>query len=141
MQTPITSFSGKHRFLSNFWPAPVELDGKWYPTVEHAYVAAKTIDLQDRENIRHIYSPGQAKRYGKNLVLREGWNDLRLGAMEDLCTKKFTLLEECRVSLLMTGTAELVEGNNWGDTFWGMSNGVGCNHLGVILMRVRNSLC
>ena len=34
----------------------------------------------------------------------------------------------------------LIEGNDWGDTFWGMTDGEGENHLGKILMRVRAEL-
>uniref|UniRef100_UPI00345E83CD NADAR domain-containing protein n=1 Tax=uncultured Duncaniella sp. TaxID=2768039 RepID=UPI00345E83CD len=42
--------------------------------------------------------------------------------------------------LIATGDAELVEGNYWHDTVWGVCDGVGENHLGKILMRVREEL-
>ncbi|MCH7737275.1 MAG: NADAR family protein [Chloroflexi bacterium] len=42
-----------------------------------------------------------------------------------------------RQMLLDTGDLELVEGNNWGDRFWGRVSGVGDNHLGRLLMQVR----
>ena len=51
--TTIDSFHGVYRFLSNFWPAQVALDGIVYPTVEHAYVAAKTIDTIVRMEIKN----------------------------------------------------------------------------------------
>ena len=41
---------------------------------------------------------------------------------------------------MATGDAELVEGNTWNDTYWGVCNGVGHNHLGKILMQVRQEL-
>jgi predicted NAD-dependent protein-ADP-ribosyltransferase YbiA (DUF1768 family) len=39
--------------------------------------------------------------------------------------------------LLATGGAVLVEGNTWGDTFWGVYKRNGMNHLGRLLMKVR----
>lgn len=39
--------------------------------------------------------------------------------------------------LIKTGDAELIEGNWWGDKYWGMCNGEGMNKLGKILMQVR----
>ena len=44
--------------------------------------------------------------------------------------------------LLGTGEAFLVEGNSWGDVYWGVDavTGVGQNQLGVILMAVRASM-
>jgi predicted NAD-dependent protein-ADP-ribosyltransferase YbiA (DUF1768 family) len=53
---------------------------------------------------------------------------------------KFSRNPELRVKLLNTGDLQLVEGNYWGDTFWGVCNGKGENHLGKILMRVRKEL-
>ena len=46
-----------------------------------------------------------------------------------------TLLEPL---LLATGDAELIEGNNWGDTYWGKCNGQGLNRLGILLMQIRD---
>ena len=39
--------------------------------------------------------------------------------------------------LLATGTAELIEGNTWNDTYWGVCNGKGKNMLGKTLMDCR----
>jgi predicted NAD-dependent protein-ADP-ribosyltransferase YbiA (DUF1768 family) len=47
---------------------------------------------------------------------------------------KFIQNEDLRKLLLDTGTSELIEDNNWHDTFWGVCNGVGANKLGEILM-------
>lgn len=50
--------------------------------------------------------------------------------------------EELREMLIATGERELVEGNVWNDTFWGVSlrTGKGQNQLGKILMEVREEL-
>jgi len=132
----IDSFQGPHRFLSNFWPAVVMLDGVEYPTVEHAYVAAKTLDPSARAQVAAIETPGAVKRFGRSLKLREDWDDVKLGIMSDLLRQKFTH-PELRAMLTATGTQELIEGNTWGDTFWGVCRGKGENHLGRILMAVR----
>lgn len=135
----IDDFSGKHRFLSNFYPCQVVLDDELYSSVEHAYVAAKTIDLAVRELVRACPTPGQVKRLGRKLALRPDWETVKLGVMEELVRQKFTD-PTLKALLLATGDAELVEGNHWGDTFWGVCNGHGTNHLGRILMRVRAEL-
>lgn len=132
----IDSFSGEHRFLSNFWPCLVVFDDELYASVEHAYVAAKTLDLDLRRQIQECPTAGQVKRLGRKLSLRSDWEDVKLGVMEELVRQKFTD-PVSRALLLKTGNAELVEGNHWGDVFWGVCKGVGVNHLGQILMRVR----
>lgn len=133
----INSFHGEHRFLSNFWPAQVILDGVTYPTVEHAYVAAKTLDLDVREQIAAVEKPGDVKRFGRKLTLRPDWEDVKLPVMIDLVHQKFAA-PDLQAMLIGTGDAELIEGNNWNDTFWGVCRGVGQNHLGKILMAERD---
>jgi predicted NAD-dependent protein-ADP-ribosyltransferase YbiA (DUF1768 family) len=39
---------------------------------------------------------------------------------------------------MATGSEEIIEWNNWGDRIWGKTyDGVGENHLGKILMKIR----
>lgn len=135
----IDKFVGPYRFLSNFWPATVVLDGVAYPSVEHAYVAAKTVVPSLRTQIAAIVEPGAVKRFGRTFAIRADWEDVRLGIMEDLVRQKFSV-EPLRSQLLETGSVELVEGNTWNDQFWGVCRGRGQNHLGKILMRVRDEL-
>lgn len=135
----ISSFNGTHRFLSNFYPAPVTLAGEVYRTVEHAYVAAKTNDTFVRATIRGIAKPGDVKRVGRKIDLRADWDSVKLTVMEDLVRQKFQV-EPLRTWLVATGDQELIEGNHWGDRFWGMCQGTGENHLGKILMKVRGEL-
>lgn len=136
----IDSFrKGKYRWLSNFWPAPVTYDGVLYSSVEHAYVASKTLDKRERNKVFLFETPGQVKRFGRRLKIREDWEDVKLDIMEDLVTQKFHD-PELRQNLLDTRDAELIEGNNWNDTYWGVCRGVGSNHLGKILMKVRERI-
>lgn len=136
----IDEFRGAHRFLSNFYPAPVILDGEVYPTVEHAYQAAKTEDLYFREQIRATALPGDAKKLGQIVPLRKDWDRKKRRVMYKLVKQKFRDHPELGEMLLATGSAKLIEGNYWGDTYWGMCRGEGHNHLGKILMMVRKEL-
>lgn len=135
----ISEFRGEHEFLSNFFPSTVHLDGASYPTVEHAFQAAKTLDPDERERVRTCTWPGGAKRLGKRVALRIDWEEAKLGIMESLVREKFAD-PDLRQRLLATGSRELIEGNRWGDTYWGVCRGRGANHLGRILMKVRDEL-
>jgi ribA/ribD-fused uncharacterized protein len=135
----IDSFCGQYAFLSNFYPCEVEFDGVTYSSSEHAYQAAKTIDLNEREAIRNLQTPGQAKRAGQKVKMRPDWRNWKTYFMRQILESKFSN-PEMREKLLSTGDEELVEGNNWNDTYWGVCDGKGKNNLGRILMSIRDDL-
>ena len=135
----IREFVGPYAFLSNFAPHSTEYAGQQYRTVEHAFQAAKTRDPEEQRRIREAITPRTAKALGRSVALREDWEDVKLGIMYRLVKRKFEDPELAQ-QLRATGTAILIEGNWWGDTFWGVSGGTGENHLGKILMRVRREL-
>ncbi len=108
----IKSFDGEYRFLSNFWPVKVTLNGIVYPTVEHAYQAAKTTDMSQARYIAKVPTPGEAKRYGRYLKLRPNWDSEKLMYMSILLRQKFRD-PELQAALLNTGKSRLVEGNTW----------------------------
>lgn len=135
----ITSFTGDYRFLSNFYPAEVELDGITYPSVEHAYQAAKTLDTDARKAFHKSPLPtaAEAKKLGKKLQLRSDWEGIKLSIMESLLVQKFAH-QELMEKLTETGERQLVEGNTWSDIFWGVDTRKGGqNHLGKLLMAIR----
>ena len=141
----IDRFQGSWRFLSNFYPVEVELDGEAYPTVEHAYQAAKTLDKASRfpftfaaAHLR-LRTPGDAKRAGRRLRIRPDWEQVKRDVMCILLRRKFAHAP-LRGRLLGTGDAELIEGNTWGDTYWGVCQERGHNWLGRLLMQVRAEL-
>lgn len=136
----INSFSGEYRFLSNFYPCSVELDGDVYTSVEHAYQAAKTFDIEERTVLRTTGPANIVKKLGKRVTMRPDWDTVKVCVMANLVWQKFTNNTDLQAKLLSTGNKELVEGNWWHDTFWGVCNGVGENNLGKILMAVRNKL-
>lgn len=135
----ITQFTGEYRWLSNFWFCPVVYDGVTYNSVEHAYQAAKTLDTKQRVHIQHLDRPGAAKKQGRMLTLRADWGQIKLDVMHNLLQQKF-LQPALREKLLQTGDVQLIEGNSWGDTFWGVWRGGGENHLGRLLVQVRSEL-
>jgi ribA/ribD-fused uncharacterized protein len=134
----IESFQGEYRFLSNFWQAYVTYDGEMYPTVEHAYQAAKTMEPEFRKAICYART-GEAKRMGRQVPMRPDWDAIKIGVMDDLLRQKFSD-PELAEKLLATGDAELVEGNTWGDYFWGVCNGEGQNWLGRMLVAIREDI-
>lgn len=137
----INSFSGSHAFLSNFESAPIFYDGLYYPTVEHAYQAAKTLNMTERkETFTGECTPKQAKRRGRQVILRSDWENVKVPIMYELLLLKFTTYPELAQKLLQTYPAVLIEGNYWKDTFWGVCDGVGANMLGKLLMKVRDTL-
>jgi ribA/ribD-fused uncharacterized protein len=140
MKNIIREFRGEYKFLSNFWYSKVYLDGKEYSTVEHAYQASKTLDENERKMIRQLASPAEAKKIGLKVILREDWDIIKLIIMEDLIFQKFNNNIKLKRKLLNTKDAVIEEGNYWGDTYWGICNNEGENHLGKILMRVRDKL-
>ena len=135
----IDSFHGEYAFLSNYYYSPIFYDGILYPTVEHAFQAAKTTVFIQRIIIANKKTPGQAKCAGRKVTLRDNWDDIKLYIMKELIILKFTN-PKLKSALLNTKDAELIERNTWNDTYWGICNGIGKNHLGKILMEVREML-
>lgn len=136
----IKEFQKEYRFLSNFWPCKVTFEGEEYPSVEHAYQAAKNPSM--KEEIRKVEKPGAAKRLGRQGKLRPNWEEIKYKIMYDLVKQKFTCNQGLKIKLLITGEQELQEGNNWGDVYWGVDlrTGEGENNLGKILMLIRGEL-
>lgn len=135
-QTTIREFRGDFGFLSNFYESSIWIDKERYPSVEHAYQAAKTNDASTKRMIREAKTPGIAKRLGKSCQLSTDWDSKKVEVMRTLVREKFKnpLL---RSLLLATEDASLIEENNWNDRFWGVCKGSGLNWLGKILMEVR----
>lgn len=135
----ITSFSGPYRFLSNFWIVNLRIGDMHFISAEHAYQAAKSLNPQDWMNISTIETPGGAKRAGRLLKIRPDWEEIKLDVMEIILREKF-FNPELAHRLHETGDQELIEGNTWGDTYWGICRNKGENHLGKLLMKIRKEL-
>ena len=133
----IDRFYNDFEFLSNFYFCEVEYEGITWPTSEHAYQAMKTFDHNQRLNLAEMTLPGDAKAYGRSVRMRVDWDDVKLDIMEDIVRCKFEQNPELKAMLLVTAGVDIEEGNTWGDVFWGTVDGVGENHLGKILMKLR----
>lgn len=128
----IREFQGEYRWLSNFWPAEVHLEGVAYPSVENAYQAAKfpAAERSPFRTCRAAIAKGRG-RYGQNL-------ENKVDLMYRLVKEKFQN-PALRAKLLATGTRLIEEGNLWHDSFWGVDlhTRLGENNLGKIIMRIR----
>jgi ribA/ribD-fused uncharacterized protein len=141
----IDSFRGKYFFLSNFFLKPVYYKSEWYKSSEHAFQAQKATNRKDKQYVQNAKSAAQAKRRGKEIMCRKRWNEIKMMVMYEILLCKFTdgILAD---KLLDTKDDLLVEGNSWGDKYWGMvkdpktGDWKGDNFLGKLLMKVRNEI-
>ena len=135
----INEFIGENYFLSNFYEAPVIWEGIKYGNNEAAFQSAKIVDKKLRKEFASL-DPSSAKRKGRHVPLRSDWEKVKYDIMYDICFAKFSQNDELKRRLLSTGEQHLEEGNTWGDRIWGTVDGVGQNHLGKILMKIREKL-
>lgn len=135
----IDSFRGDFRFLSNFYPQEIEIGGRKYPSSEHAYQAFKCLHEADHERVRSAKTPAESKKMIRDLEIRPNWHDVKVNVMRSIIQKKFEV-PYLREFLLATEDAELIEGNTWGDVFWGVCKGKGQNWLGRLLSEERSRI-
>ena len=111
----IWGFFGEHRPLSNFELAAITMpDGITYPSNEHAYQAAKTLDLSIRRLVAKLETPGKARRFGMKLDLRPDWEEVRVPVMELASQTKYSTYAYFYDLLHSTDGKILVEANWWG---------------------------
>ncbi len=140
----INRFKDEYRWLSNFAPARVQFEEFDYRSVEHAYVASKTLLVGIRHEVKSLETAAEAKKFGKSIPLRPDWEKVRVGIMTDLVRQKFNIPEYTEL-LLATGNQDIVEGNVWHDNFWGSCICNSCgdkgkNTLGKIILKIRAEL-
>jgi ribA/ribD-fused uncharacterized protein len=136
-ENQILGFFGDYRFLSNYHQCPVYFEGLLYPSSENAYMAAKTLDTNQRREFQTI-DPKEAKDLGRRIKLRTDWESIKFDVMLAVCFDKFYRNKTIRQKLIDTGSAHLEETNHWNDTLWGTDEfRVGQNNLGIILMNLR----
>lgn len=133
----IERFAGEYHFLSNFAHTPMCFRGHYFQNAEAAFQSQK---CPERASQFESLTPSQAKHLGRQVSIRPDWNDVRNQVMYTVVYEKFAQNPRERQQLMETGSAILVEGNTWNDRYWGVCNGKGENHLGIILMRVRETL-
>ena len=134
----IKGFQGEHRFLSNFYPCRIDFLGLTYSSSEAAYQAQKASDERSKETFATL-NARDARKLGRQVKIRDDWESEKLNIMYRILREKFSD-PSLRQMLLGTGEDYLEETNYWHDTFWGIYNGVGENHLGRLLMVVRDEI-
>ncbi|NJN24313.1 MAG: NADAR family protein [Acaryochloridaceae cyanobacterium RL_2_7] len=132
--------------FSNFSPHSIVMGAVQWPTSEHYYQAQKFIGTEDEavicEQIRPCPSPEQAAALGRDRirVIRPDWDQTKDQVMYEAVKTKFSSHPEICSVLLATGSEEIVE-DSPNDYYWGCgADKTGENHLGKILMRVREEL-
>ena len=145
--------AAQYGFMSNFHPAPFQLDGVRYSTVEHYYVSMKSHDQAYKNAILSAETPGRAKRLGddahkKSMFVqgqaarRSDWEQEKFAIMERGVRAKFEQNPSLMVALQATGNIPLLEDSPT-DLVWGtgpideFGKYPGQNMLGRILMKVR----
>jgi ribA/ribD-fused uncharacterized protein len=134
----ISNFENDFFFLSNFFESDFIFEGLNYRSVEHAYQSMKAISLKDAEMIRLAKTPDDAKKISRTIETRSDWELIKQLVMMNVVKEKFLQNPILLSRLLDTYPEEIIEGNWWGDTYWGVCNNVGENHLGKILMQLRS---
>lgn len=144
----VKEFRGEYAFLSNFYPAKFEWRGIEFPTGEHAFSYAKAYYAKSHQfvdeyqtKVLNAPTPKKAKYEGRSMSIKvDEWDKNKVMYMREIVHARFAADlsgEALAGRLINTGAMMLVEGNDWGDTFWGRCDGKGFNTLGVLLMEER----
>lgn len=139
MLQKIDKFDGDFAFLSNFYPATIDMDGMSFQSSEAAYQAQKCLNAMDKFQFCTL-NARDAKKLGRKIRIRPDWEDIKDKVMARILELKFSQHPDLGNLLIATGDTELIEGNHWRDIYWGVCDGVGKNRLGELLMQVRSEL-
>jgi ribA/ribD-fused uncharacterized protein len=146
--------AGEYRWLSNMAEYPIQIEDKKYPTVEHYYQAMKAHEFEPEieEKIRTTPSTKAVKALGDKIknFIKESWDSKQLEIMKRGVRAKFIQHPELMKQLQETGDKQI--GNSDArDSYWGIGTSEnteksknpdkwkGQNHLGKIIMEIRNS--
>ena len=135
----IKSFKDNYRWLSNFEPVKIVYEGIEYSSVEHAYMSAKSDDMEWKSKCADKQIPAKKiKADSKNIILKSDWEEIKINVMRECINQKFSQ-EPFKTKLDNTGDVLIEEGNWWNDLFWGVDikTGEGENNLGKLIMDKR----
>lgn len=131
--------------FSNFSPHGIHLLGQDWMTVEHYYQAQKFVGTEDEALIRAIAgakTPMEAATLGRDRTrhIRQDWEQVKTQIMRQAVLTKFLTHLEIQSILFSTGDRPIVEDSPT-DYYWGCGvEKTGQNHLGKILMSVRQEI-
>lgn len=151
-----------YEFTNFYEGAPLQIEGITWPTTEHYYQAKKFKNVQDQRQFesdsrnprqgrvyptaRDARDAGQSIQQGVKALTaprlsQSEWHAISLTVMTDAVRSKFTQYPQLKNILLQTGNKILVENAGKNDDFFGNGpDGNGKNHLGQILMHIREEL-
>ena len=136
----VNKFRGECWVLSNFYEHPIKFRGITYRNTEACFQAQKC--TTDEERMMFINLTGaEAKKLGRKVKMDiTEWESIKLGIMLSIIQAKYEQCELFRDTLSQCEDCDVVEGNDHGDTYWGVDakTGKGDNHLGKIMMYVRD---
>lgn len=141
----IKFYSPRNQFgeFSNFYVAPLKINGITYRTSEHYFQAQKyTHNKTHFNDIVNAKTPSIAAKLGrmKTIPIREDWEQIKNGVMLEVLRYKFTQHENLKKLLLDTKNKILIEHTS-NDNYWGDGgDGTGLNMLGKCLMEIRLEL-
>ena len=131
--------------FTNFYQAPLQIDGKVWATSENYFQAQKYIGTPLCDAIQQSHTAREAfdisRTPGLGLQWRRcDWEEVKEDVMYIALYAKFTQHEDLMKMLLDTGDRKLVEHTSR-DSYWGDGgDGSGQNKLGKLLMRLREEL-
>lgn len=135
----IKHFRGDYFFLSSYYICNINYKGINYSTAEAAFQSMKTKNIKERKEFIYL-TPKEARKKGREVSLREDWEQIKEDVMYNICLCKFNQNQDLADKLIMTGNTYLQQESSWNDKEWGTVNDQGENKLGKILMRVREEL-
>jgi predicted NAD-dependent protein-ADP-ribosyltransferase YbiA (DUF1768 family) len=125
--------------LQNDYPATINVNGRDYPTVIHAYWALSTADPDRQDEIGRAATPFDAQELAERAERRAAWPAARLAVMAALLRAKFTQHPRLARTLLDTGDARITH-TDVGSAYWVTAGGRGTNWIGRLLEVVRSEL-
>lgn len=133
-----TGFRGDLYFLSNMYPCTVVVNNIRFSSSEAAFQSFKFADKTRRIQFGMMNGYQSKKFWRLNAgLIRPDWNEIRVDVMKGVLRRKFAQNPLLADKLITTSNIFLVEYNTWGDTFYGVCNGVGKNMLGRLLKEVK----
>jgi len=116
---------GPYKCLGNSYSATILVEGITYPSVEHAFQAAKVSDRATKFQISKA-SLAEVRNLLEDIWIRPNWNDVKYATLHQLVKLKFESNKELAKVLMGTGTKLLGSKTE--------------AELGSILMKVRSEL-
>ena len=138
---PEQMFSGQLSFLANDYPCRIQMSvlghSYFFQNAEAAFQAGKCLNPMQVAQIAQTEGAEEARQLGDRVNIRSDWETYQVVWMKQVLKCKFTQNNPLMQKLTSTYPLPLSNTNREGDTFWGVCCGKGKNHLGQILMKIR----